>query len=148
MALLVGLKISNGNFFDYCKMYQQYRRRAHTKQDKAVLVETLFDTIFIMGLKDFQPLEKELNEIFGSKKWPTADQCIERFSTTITVRSAMSSDKELKAGMVEANRSKIEGEDRRAVAALLAKFTRGGGGKPPSASTVQKQTDIKREIAR
>ena len=28
MALLMGLKI-NGNFFDYVKMYQQYRRRAH-----------------------------------------------------------------------------------------------------------------------
>ena len=68
----MGLKLSNGNFLDYVKMYQQYRRRAHTEEDKVILVETLFDTIFIMGLKDFQPLEKQLNETFGSKKWPTA----------------------------------------------------------------------------
>ena len=47
----------------------------------------------------------------------------------ITVRSAMSSEKEKRAGMVEANRSKIEEEDRGGITALLAKFTRNGGGK-------------------
>lgn len=44
--------------------------------------------------------------------------------------SAMSTDRELRAGVVEANSSKIDGGDKGVVAALLTKFTRGVGGKP------------------
>ena len=132
MAMLMGLKISDGKFFEFVKMFQQHRRRAHNEKDKAVLVETFFDTIFIMGLKDYQPLEKELDTIFGSKVWPTADECIAKFSTMITVKNSMSTDKERKAGMVEANKAKIEDARRGALTTFVAKYTRdNGGGKLP-----------------
>ena len=88
---------------------------------------TFFDTIFIMGLKDFQPLDKELDTIFRSKDWPCADDCIVKFSTMITVKSSMSNDREKRAGMVEANIAKLAEGDEGALQALLAKFTRGGG---------------------
>ena len=131
MAQLMGLKIKDNNFFEFVKLFQQYRRRANSEMDKAALVETFFDTIFIMGLKNYQPLEKELDTIFGSKTWPTADESIIKFSTMITVKGTMSLEKEKKAGMVDANMARIGGDDVGALTALLSKFTRGGGVSKP-----------------
>jgi hypothetical protein len=127
MAMLMGLKIKEGNFVEYVKNFQLYRRTANAEGDKAALVETFYDTIFIMGLKDYQPLEKELDTIFGSKTWPCADDCISKFSTMITVKSSMLNDQEKRAGMLTANVANLAEMDEGAIRAYLAKFTRGGG---------------------
>ena len=46
----------------------------------------------------------------------------------ITVKTSMNIDRERKAGMVDANMAKIDDDDKGALTALLAKFTRGNGG--------------------
>ena len=87
------------------------RKRILDQPDPELLLGKVFDTVLIVGLKDHKPLEKQIDAIFGMKDWPSADRCILEFSTLLTVKSTMSHDKEAKAGMVEANKARLNEDD-------------------------------------
>ena len=105
----------------YFRKFQELRKRILDQPDKDLILGKVFDTVLIVGLKDHKPLEKQIDAIFGMKDWPSADRCILEFSTLLTVKSTMASDKESRAGMVDANRAGIGSGDEGGPTSLWGK---------------------------
>ena len=129
MAMLTSNKINGDDLDGYITRFQQLRKATSEGKDKAKVLEMLYDTMFAMGLKDYAPQAKQVDEVFGMKVWPAADHLIDEWTTFVTVKGNMGTERERKAGMVDANSANIADGDEGRVAANAAKFTRSRGGR-------------------
>jgi hypothetical protein len=76
MANAFCLRVKDDNIIELFTKFRQYRSRI--EGDKAA-VDTLamwFDTLLVMSVRDYKPLEKQLDEIYGMKVWPSAEKNI------------------------------------------------------------------------
>ena len=71
------------------------------------MLEMLFDAIFVMGLKDYKPLEKKIDEVLSKKVWPSSEQLINEWTTFFIIRKSIVLERERGEGMLEANRGKF-----------------------------------------
>ena len=73
MAKIIDLKIQNNDWVSYFKLHRSYKKRLCDNKGHAELLDMLFDAIFVMGLKDYKPLEKKIDEVLSEKVWPSTE---------------------------------------------------------------------------
>ena len=84
-----------------------YKKRLSDNKGNEELLNMLFDAIFVMGLKNYKPLEKKIDEVLSQKVWPSTEQLISEWSTFLTIRKSIVLEREKSEGMLEANRANV-----------------------------------------
>jgi len=129
IAQLVSNKVAGNDITSYITRYQNLRRTVTEGKDPKTLLEMFCDTVFIMGLKDFAPLAKQIDEVMGKKIWPPAEDLIVEWMTMLTVKGDLGKEAERKSGMIDANLANSGKNGGRGLSANAAKFTRSGNDK-------------------
>lgn len=85
LILMLKLYLVGFDVTGYFKKFQDLRKHILDQPDPYLILRKVFDTVLTVGSKDYKPLEKQIDAIFGCNDWPYADKCILEFSTLLMV---------------------------------------------------------------
>ena len=89
VTTLLNLKIRGDDFVTYFSKFLEYRHKIKTGRTDGQVVKLVFDSIFVMGARNYAPLQKKIDEILGLPVWPSADTSIAKWTQFLTIKNAV-----------------------------------------------------------